>query len=270
MLNKVTAYSSRPGDAPIIFNLVDIPDTDLYVMRNIDGIDSAKANINTTPFASGKGSGYTGSNVPDRNIVLTVGFNPDWDVWSYEALRQKLDLYFMTNTLVRLVFETDEKPPVEISGYVESNSISIFSKDPETQISIICPEADFVAVDSTIITGAANADSTSITYNGTVETPIDFTLTHISGGYPTDIQMHSDDSIFHVNDSSGTGGHDFIMKSIPGNKHVMLSTGASLLAKVVDGSSWLNIVPGSQDFSVDTNNGNQNWALTYYERYGSL
>lgn len=101
MLNKVTAYSSRPGDVPIIFNLVDIPDTDLYVMRNIDGIDSAKANINTTPFASGKGSGYTGSNVPDRNIVLTVGFNPDWDVWSYEALRQKLDLYFMTNTLVR-------------------------------------------------------------------------------------------------------------------------------------------------------------------------
>ena len=48
-------------------------------IRDITGLGPVKAEIATTPFATSDGELFQGSTVGKRNIVMTLGFNPDWE-----------------------------------------------------------------------------------------------------------------------------------------------------------------------------------------------
>jgi hypothetical protein len=142
VLTKVTAYSQWANVDPLVLNVINPSDSDLFEVRNIDGLGPVKADVNTTPRST-PGVSFVGTNVGGRNIVLTLGLNPDWDNWTFSRLRRFLDKFFMPEQHIRLVLETMEFSPVEISGYIESNEPNMFSKDPEHQISIICPGSVF-------------------------------------------------------------------------------------------------------------------------------
>jgi hypothetical protein len=65
------------------------------------------------------------------------------------------------------------------------------------------------------------------------------------------------------------------MSSIPMQKFVQninIGTGVidNLLSDVEDGSSWLVLQPGDNEFSVVTDQGVQDWELSFYERFGGL
>jgi hypothetical protein len=55
-------------------------------------------------------------------------------------------------------------------------------------------------------------------------------------------------------------------------QNINLVTGVieNLLSDVQDGSSWPVLQPGDNDFSIVTDQGVQDWQLTYYERFGGL
>lgn len=280
MLTELKAYSSWKS-APIL-SLSDTgrAETDLIQIRNIDGLDPVKASVGTSPLGSVDGASYTGSSVPSRNIVLTVHPNPNWDEWTYESLRRLLYSYFMPKRSTQLVFYSDDLAPVEISGIVESVSVNAFSKDPELLISILCPDPYFTALNPTVITGQSiRSDGvvTDINYGGNVETGVRVKVTQSSGPEPTaiGIQMgNSDISYFDVEATVNSLAY-FDMSSIPMRKFVQnigIGDGiiSNLLSKVQDGSSWPVIQPGVNEFSVVTDQGVQDWELTYFERFGGL
>ena len=126
MLTKVTAYSQWSNLDPLVFNVINRPETDLFEVRNIDGLGAVKADVNTTPLGSVDGESFVGSSVGKRNIVLTLGLTPDWNDWTMSRLRRLLDKYFMPKLKIRFVFETMEFSPVEIFGYIESNEPNIY------------------------------------------------------------------------------------------------------------------------------------------------
>jgi hypothetical protein len=186
----------------------------------------------------------------------------------------------MPKQLSRLVFYSDDIPPVEIFGYVEDYNVNPFSRDVEIQVSIICPYPYFTAVNPTVVTGQSTRDNSNpveIEYNGSIDTGINVELTRISDPAPTFVSIQSGDpsiSTYRVTASVSATTY-FLMNSIPGQRYaqnVSLSTGVitNLLSKIIDGSTWPTLQPGTNDFSVITDQGAQDWQLTYFELYGGL
>jgi hypothetical protein len=280
VLTAVKAYSSWPSAPELLLNEDGRPETDLIQVRNIDGLDPVKANVSTSPRADVPGVTYTGSSTPSRNIVITIRPNPDWLNWTPDSLRKLLYQYFMPERKVRLVFESDDMAPVEISGYVESVSANQFSKDPEILVSIICPDPYFTSVDPIVLTGQAirAGDVTYVvTYDGTIETPIVVRVDYTSGTSPTLIGIQvGNPTIAYLNTyATVNAALYFEVSSVPMQKYIQnvnLGTGVidNLLSDVMEGSTWPILVPGDNDFSVVTDQGIQDWELTYYERFGGL
>ena len=280
MLTRLRAYSSWL-DAPTL-SLSDDgrEETDLIQIRDIQGLDPVKAAVNTSPFGSVDGVAYLGSSVPSRNIVITLHPNPDWDNWTYEKLRRLVYSYFMPKLLTQLVFYSDDIPPVEIFGYVEDCNVNPFSKDPEIQVSIICPDPYFTALNATVVTGQSTRDNSNpviVEYNGSIESGINVEVTRVSDPAPTYISIQVGDpsmQTFRVAASVDATKY-FVMNSTAGQRYaqtVSLSTGVitNLLSKIVEGSTWPTLQPGANKFSIITDQGGQDWQLTYFERYGGL
>lgn len=280
MLTEVKAYSSWQSAPTLPLSANGRAETDLIQVINIDGLNPVKASVSTSPLAVVDGVVYTGSNVPSRNIVLTIRPNPDWEHWSYESLRRLLYSYFMPKALVRLVFTSDDLVPVEIYGIVEDANVNQFSKDPELIVSIICPDPYFTAVDPEIITGQSvrsGGATATISYDGNVETGVYVKVTQASGATPTviGIQVGNPATSYFSTLAGVTATEYFEMNSLPRQKYVQnvdMNTGiiVNLLSLVEDGSNWPILQPGENDFSVITDNGVQDWELRYYERFGGL
>lgn len=284
MLTKVTAYSDWPGLDPLVMNVINRPETDLFEIRNIDGLGPVKADVNTTPMGSVDEESYTGSNIGKRNIVFTIGLDPDWQDWTASRLRRHLEQYFMPKKNVRMVFETMEFAPVQISGVVESNEPNMFSKDPEHVISVICPAPNFVSVDPITIVGttADDGDAHPIDYQGSIETGFNV-IVYQDAEVAHSLTIRSSheypgSDFFVVNMPLGLidGSHYFAMSSVARAKWVRRYTSPAgtiqnILNYVNPGSQWPKLEPGAPRlFSVDSDAGTQNWSMTYYNRFRSL
>lgn len=288
MLTKMTAYSQWANVDPLVLNIMNRPDTDLFEVRNIDGLGAVKAAINTTPYGSLNKEQFVGSQSGKRNILATIGYDPDWNDWTISKLRRLLAKTFSPNNTIRLVFESLEFSPVEISGYIESNEPNMFSKDPEQVISIICPDPDFVAIDQTQIDGESDQIPWPIEYSGDVETPM-YVRVYRKPGIPsgtpdpTHVQIQSNDPDPTYIYAPGPGAapvdatHDLYMDSTPGGKYIqrVTNTGGTptvdnLLndARIVP--RWPVIGPGTDSFQVIVDAGIVAWTLIYKERFGSL
>lgn len=287
MLTEVKAYSSWHSAPTLLLDDNGRAETDLIQIRNIDGLDPVKASVNTSPFGSVDGTSHVGSSVLDRNIVLTVHPNPDWNIWSFEGLRRLLYSYFMPKRPTRLVFYSDDIPPVEISGIVESVEANQFSKDPEFLVSVICPQPYFTSLDPIVVTGQAvrpadrdAGEVIEIDYNGNIDTGIYVKVTHSSDPPPTLIGIQLGDPIisyFNVAAAVSSSKY-FEMSSVAMKKFVQnvdIGSGVitNLLSKVQiqEGSKWPIIFqPGVNEFAVMTDAGEQDWELVYFERFGGL
>jgi phage-related protein len=280
VLTEVKAYSSWASAPTLLLDQDGRPETDLVQIRNIDGLEPVKASVNTSLFGSVDGAAYTGASVPSRNIVLTIHPNPDWHTWKYEDLRKLIYSYFMTKRPVRLVFYSDEDPPVEILGIVESVDNNIFSKDQEFNVSVICPDPYFISLDPKVITGQtirSGGNPVTVTYNGSVETGFGVKVSFSSGTAPTTIGIQvGDPKVSYFNLTATVGSTLYLdMSSIAMQKYIQnVSIGSgvitNLLSKMQEGSKWPLFQPGDNDFSVITDQGVQDWELTFYERFGGL
>jgi Phage tail protein RIFT-related domain len=282
VLTEVKAFSSWRSAPTLPLSETGRAETDLIQIRNIDGLDPVKASVNTSPLGSVDGASFVGSSVLGRNIVLTLHPNPDWDTWTFESIRRLLYSYFMPKRATRLIFYSDDMPPVEISGVVESVEVNVFSKDPEIIVSIICPDPYFTAVDATVLTGQTvrpDGNVVVVDYNGTIETGIKVKVTWVADPVPTDIAIQIGDPIltYFAVFASVDSLNYFETSSIPLQKFVQnvnIGTGiiTSLLSKVhvQEGSLWPTLQPGENEFSVVTDQGTQDWELSYFERFGGL
>jgi hypothetical protein len=283
VLNKVQVYTSVPSVDALALSDPGRAETDFIQVRNIDGLDPVKANINMASYGALDGEAYTGGNVPNRNIVLTLHPNPDWVTWTFEQLRQFIYLYFVPKSSVKLIFTSDEVGIVHISGIVENVSANPFSKDPEYFVSIICPDPYFTAVEPEEYSGEAHlpggSSITTITNEGNIATGIALKVNHTSFGDGTSyirIQLgNPSTSYFHVVATAGDYGENryFEMDSRPRHKFVReVSESGEVtdrLAKISSGSVWPLIPPGESGFEVvvDSGDGYESWDLKFFKRF---
>lgn len=259
-----------------------MPNSDPVQIRNIEGLGPVKAEVSATPFATGRGELYQGSSTSKRNIVLTLGLNPNWVDQTMSSLRQILYRYFMPERWSKLLFYSDEWPVMQIGGVVESFEPNIFSQDPEIQISILCPKPDFVDVDTTLLSGPSawglgGAPTAVVDYVGTVSTGFDLRFRPVSGVYSGDIHVENRSGdliqVFHLQAVTIDAGAYLQLNTARSTRHIYSVVGGQeydLLAKMAKDSDWPEFSPGTNDFTVASWGGGVNWELAYFNRFGGL
>ena len=171
---RVVSANSNPKNETLALGYSDtLP---LYI-RDIGGLNPPKATINTTESIFKDGSYYNSAKNSDRNIVIELGYRQVPGYTNLEAIRNKIYQNFPIGRDIRLEFITDYLPnPVFIDGYVETNEVSVFTKEPIHIISIICPNPNFYENSYTVVNTAA--DGINLTpYIGTAPSPFIFQKT---------------------------------------------------------------------------------------------
>ena len=261
-----------------------MPNDDPVQILNIEGLGPVTAAISSSPFATGRGELYQGASTGKRNIVLTLGLNPNWEDQTISSLRQLLYKYLLPEQWTRLRFFSDHLPTVDIAGVVETFEPNIFSQDPEIQVSILCPKPDFVDVDATFLTGQVDepgTDELEIDYIGTVATG--FELRILSSGV---LESYSGNLIVRNKTISIAQAFQVLAVSIDPEKYLSLNTVKStrwirnvfteedlainILAKMATNSVWPELNPGENLFSVEAAEPGQYWVLAYFNRFGGL
>jgi hypothetical protein len=201
----------------------------------------------------------------------------DETIWD---LRSQLYQYFMTDTHVDIVFYMLNGLTINTDGRVETCEPSIFSKDPQMDISILCFEPDFIDQDliqmHTTFTTADTVPST-IQVNGTVKTGL--TSLKFTVG-----QVLTDFSIYHTTPSGELRtmlvsapleiGDVVELCTVPGQKSITYtrsSVTTSLMWAVSPQSQWVLLEPGVNQFYLNAATSNPSFVwVDFNNRYGGL
>lgn len=283
MLTQVEARTSRVTVPPLPFNASGVEATDLLQIRNIDGLGPVAATINTSQYGSVDDEFYNGSFTGKRNIVLTIGFNPDWANYTFETLRQIVYEYFMPKNDITLLFTSTHMEPVTIDGFVETCEPNIFSKAPEMLVSIICPKAAFIAASASVVPGVTLAlpdgAPTIIDYKGSLPTGFVLDIHPVVGiaNLNGEVKLINQSPLVSLFDFQGqvTATTGIQVSTVTGDKYLretILGTDdyVNNLGAILPGSVWMPLLKGINKFRVMTATPGQTWALQYFARYGGI
>ena len=256
-------------------------DTQDYFIKDIVGLDPVKAEIVESSYGTIDGTQYQSSRRGSRNPVLTIGYNPDYGINSIGALRQNIYSKVMPKAEVTLRFHTDFTDPLhplEIKGRVESVETSMFTRDPDCKISVICQDPDFVLPVPVVINTsvAHNTPELIVNYSGTSDTGFvakftanrnlpSFSLIHRTANYiVTSLEYNS----------TLETGDIFEISTVPGNKGAWITRAGirySVLYHVSKISGWAKLVPGNNYFKTIFSTGtSQPVQFVYQRKYGGL
>lgn len=291
MIKSIT-ITNYLGESIKIVLTQDDPEHGL-IIKSIDGLGPAKANINTTNLATNDGSLYNSARLDSRNILIKFlfGYAP-----TIEDSRQRTYRYFPIKKPLEFWIETDNRI-AKTSGYVESNEPDIFSKDESNSISIICPDPYFYSAgengtNTTIFYGTEplfefvfsnesldepmiefgaieNETEKTVYYDGDAEIGIVITI-HALGEarnitiYNTGTREVMRIDTTKIQEITGSGiiaGDDIIISTVRGEKTITLLRGGhyiNILNALDKGSDWFTLTKGDNVFAYVAEYGSEN------------
>lgn len=295
---------TNPKGESLVLDLFH-PEKSGLIVRSISGLGPPKANINSTDLATADGALYSSARASTRNIVFNLQF---MFAPTIEDSRQLTYKYFPLKKLVKIEVETDNRS-LETSGYVESNSPDIFSREETTQISIVCLDpffydpnpsvTQFATVTPTfefpfsnestsedlIEFGTINLDTRStIDYVGDVDTGVLITihaLGSVSGSltiYNVDTQEKMVIDLAKIKTLIGKdygSGDDIIISTVSGDKYVqVLHDGkyTNAIAAIEKLADWFQVSAGRNIFNFTVTKGIENLVMSFSYRnaYGGI
>lgn len=135
--NAITGYE---GKFPLYTPSVEMP----YIIKDIDGIGPAKAEIISSNAVDTDGTFVHSTRVGVRTIVLRIGYSPLYDQnQSMSGLRREMYNYLAPKSNVLIAMNENEFGHKVINGYVESHEPDIFKPDPEVVVTIVCDDPYF-------------------------------------------------------------------------------------------------------------------------------
>jgi len=251
--------------------------TDGLVIEDIQGLDPVKATLSSSPHATMPGAQFQASHREPRNILLSLGLEPDYVSQSIRSLRDNLYSFFMPQTEVELRFFSDDAPTMDISAVVETFQVDYFSSEPKAVASLMCFNPDFLAFESVEIEGDTVDDSTEflVTYEGTVETGFTFVLNVDRVVTEFSIYHRPPDNQVRTLDFAAALEADDIVTivTVKGSKVVTLTRDSaitSILYAVSPQSNYHQIQPGDNYFRVFAEGDPIPFTIEYTPRYGGL
>lgn len=115
-----------------------------YQVVDIEGLNPPNAQINTSKIAGLDGSKFNSSSLNERNLVITIKLNGD-----VEQNRINFYSFFRIKEWCKIYYKNDSRD-VYIEGYVESVQCGLFTNNELMQISILCPNPYFKALEEIV------------------------------------------------------------------------------------------------------------------------
>lgn len=248
-----------------------------YYVKNITGLDPGRAELVSSSFGTVDGAQYQAARRDPRNIVLTLGFSPDFVVNTVSSLRSVLYSMLMPKSKVIMTYYMDEGLVVKIDGRVESFDSNAFSKDPEASISIICFNPDFYSINSLSVSDTTRSTvvEKSILYNGNIATGFKLTLTLNTSATTFNLYLKSPDGTLNNMTFVGSllNGDVLTISTVSGNKYARLKRSnieTSVLYGIDYSSVWLQFVPGTNYIRPYVEGNVMPYTIEYLEKYGGI
>lgn len=278
------------------------PEKSGLVIKDISGLGPSKATINVTKLATKDGGTYNSANIEARNIVLKLGcYRKEGDKsFTIEDARQLTYKYFPVKRKITFIIKTDNRH-VKTEGYVESNEVSIFSENEESNVSIICPDPFFYEVDSSSddkgFTGIISNFEFPFSNKSLTEKLLKFgtirkhnpQAIYYNGEYKIGltIRMHAKGEIVNprlintttnetmsinteeIKNLTGKGfvaGDEIIINTRKGAKSVLLFRNGeviNILSSLVSYQTWFTLEKGENMFTYDTESGGSDVIIRY-------
>lgn len=250
-----------------------------YFVKEILGLDPVNATIASTSFGTVDGAQYVSSRLEARNIVLTLGFNPDYSTTNIAKLRTALYRKMLPKLPVTLIFTSDDAPQVKTLGRIETFESPSFTKDPEARISVLCFDPDFYSTTVTNVNMSSNTNAgtnDTIVYSGAA--PTGFKLFLYPNRSISAVNLYVANSYNEVSYLAFSGpllANDVVeISTIPGEKGVWLTRSPAAKTSVLYYlgviSSWPRLTPGNNLMRVFTDAPVIPCKLEYTEKYGGL
>ena len=257
-----------------------------FSVQEIDGLDPVKATLVSSSFANMDGAQYHSSRREPRNLIVKLGFDPDYSKQDVESLRRQLYSFLMPKSNASFTFRMFDKfaadfasaqLDLEISGYVESFDAPLFTRDPGADLSVMCFDPDFVDPRVIEVDGetVSNLTETLVTYAGTVDTGVIFTIMPDRDLDAFTIYHRPPDQTLWTIDFQYpmVAGDILTISSVPGNKYVVLTSGGvqtPVLYALSPQSAWHALSPGDNHIRVYAAGAPVPYKFTYTNRYGGL
>jgi hypothetical protein len=232
-LTSITIDADPNIEIPIIGSTIG----DKYIVKSIDGLGPPDMNVVLGDLA-GNGSVYQNRRAPSRNPVITMGLNPNYSQnETVDDLRDALYLACLepggSTPIMTIVLHDDKKPDRTVSGYVESLEPAVFAKDPEVQVSILCPDPFLKGAVASVTPSVA--DTIDVSSLGTAPCGffMDVTFTADTNGF----QIKRGDDVLLNLDYAFLSGDQLQINTIPGLRLLRRSRAGV----------WLNIIDSAQD-----------------------
>jgi hypothetical protein len=249
-----------------------------YQVREIGGLDPVNATLTTSTLAQVDGAQAQNARRETRNITIKLGLEPDFAVSTVASLRSALYNYLMPKAYVSFGFYIDDVLTYTATGQVESFENSMFSADPEVDISVMCYDPDFYATEATVVTGD--------TVDGTLEVPIDYEGTSEAGFIFEMTLDHDLPDGFAIYNTPPVAayqgliinaplviGDTITINTIPGQKAMTLNRGGidtSLLYGLGTGAVWLIFLRGTNYFRAYADDDPISYTISYVAKYGGI
>ena len=277
MLTQLSILNSRG-------QTLALPMTDVsggYAVIDMQGLDPVKATQVATTLAQVDGAQYQSSRVDPRNITFKLGFVPNYATQTVASLRTALYDYLMPKSVVTLKFYVDGSLFATTVGVVESCDTPMFSQNPEVDVSIMCYDPGFYAPSTTVFNGTSVTGGTTstITYAGTYDTGIIFSLTQDALSNAVSVYNTLPDGtpqqmlISLTSPDTFAAGDVLTINTIPGQKAITRTrsgTTISLLYALDPSSDWIFLQKGNNLFRVVNSTDTRPYSVTYTNKYGAI
>lgn len=222
-------------------DLMELTHNKSYKVINIEGLNPPKATIYTSENALFDGSTFNYSKVNTRNIVLTIIIEGN-----IETNRILLYKYFRPKKFCRLYLKTNARN-VYIDGYAESVEIDLFAMKQMAQISIICLNPFFSAVDETVTLFNGN----TVVNDGDTETGMVFGFRFSGATNGFTLRNVNTDEKMIISGIQIDSSKIFTVNTNRGQKKIVDNSGRNYLRYLSYGSTWLQLPVGSSTFDIE-------------------
>lgn len=227
-----------------------------YIIGRITGLTPPKATVNTSKLATKDGSVFNSSMVNNRNIVFTIYPNEN-----VETNRVNLYRYFKVKRKIKIYFTTKLRT-VWIDGYIETVDGDLFENPQALQISVICPDPYFKALET--LNKDIEQTGTEVANLSDEELGAVFELTATGAAGEITITNDTSGNSF-VLATNLISGDKVTLNTRKGEKSIKLEregTEINLINAIGTDTEWIQLTPGNNTISFAAESGQGNLTLS--------
>ena len=262
------------GGTSVDFPIIGAEASGPFVLMGADGLGPPEVTVRLARTVLEKAI-YQGKHPNPRQIIATVGLQPNWDVGQTPEELRTILYGLLTprySQMVRCEIVSNGIVKAFAQGQISKMEAAIFTKDPAVQITLNCDYGYLLSptpvVEQPAQTTVGGIRGFTIDNDGTA--PSGFKAGFVlMGNVGTSLVLADANPLgqkFQIDGTNWLAGDRFVIDTRPGTRGVWRGAGGGALVSILSGvnasvSEWMTLYHGANDFTLNT--AAFDWDLAY-------